>query len=725
MARRYREKKDSDDLLHDITKNIPAVVFQFYAKDTGEYGISYASERLAELFGISCGLDEMFDTFVSLLHEEDKARFLVSVKEAVDSCEPWSFEGRFVHQKGNVVWVHGMSTPERRDDRTVFSGILLDITRDKLNEELLEKKVRSLTSPLDDTEGIGFADLFNLEDIQRLQDQFAKATGVASIITHTDGTPITAPSNFCRLCGEIIRKTKKGLANCYKSDSIIGQLSTKGPAVQTCLSCGFLDAGAGISVGGRHIANWLIGQVRDESQTEESVGAYARAIGADEAAFIEAFNEVPNMPKARFQSIAEVLFTLANQLSTLAYQNVQQARFITERRKATEERKRLEQQLAYSQRMDAIGQLAGGIAHDINNILMGIQGNASLMLMHCPSGDPCHDGLIQIEEHVKRGANLTRQLLGFARGGKYEVKTLSINALIRKSAQLFLETRKEIQAVFNLPDDVCPVDVDEGQIEQVFLNIFINAWHAMPHGGTLTIETANNTFTDPEASAFEIPPGRYVRVSISDTGTGMDKKTLNRIFEPFYTTRAANGGTGLGLASAYGIVRNHGGAITAQSEPGKGAQFIIYLPSSVKPIERIEERKKTNLDQGHGGILIVDDERLAREPAARFLTMMGYSVSTAGSGDEALRLYENSHGGIDLVILDMIMPGMSGTEVLKQLKERDPRIRVLISSGYGFQGEVQLAMEMGCCGFIQKPYNFTDLSHLVRQALQGEHSPDA
>ncbi len=725
MARRYVKKPGSDDLLHDITRNIPAVVFQYYAKDTGEYGISYASERLAELFGISCGLDGMFDSFVSLLHEEDKERFLVSVREAVGSCAPWSFEGRIVRPQGNIVWIHGMSAPERRNDRIVFNGILLDITSDKQNEELLEKRVRSLTRPLDDTEGIGFEDLFNLEDIQRLQDQFAKATGVASIITHTDGTPITAPSNFCRLCGEIIRKTEKGLANCYKSDSIIGRLSTKGPAVQTCLSCGFLDAGAGISVGGRHIANWLIGQVRDESQTDESVGSYAREIGADEAAFIEAFNEVPGMPKARFQSIAEVLFTLANQLSTLAYQNVQQARFITERRKATEERKRLEQQLAYSQRMDAIGQLAGGIAHDINNILMGIQGNASLMRLHRPSGDPCQEGLIQIEEHVKRGANLTRQLLGFARGGKYEVKTLSINAMIRKCAQLFLETRKEIRAEFRLPDDVCPVDVDEGQIEQVFLNIFINAQHAMPHGGTLTIETANETLSDPDASAFEVPPGGYVRVSISDTGTGMDKKTLDRIFEPFYTTRAANGGTGLGLASAYGIVRNHGGAITAQSEPGKGARFIIHLPSSAKSIERAEERKKPDIAQGHGNILIVDDELLALEPAARFLAMLGYSVSTAGSGYEALRHFENNHASIDLVILDMIMPGMTGTEVLKQLKERDHRVPVLISSGYGFQGEVQRAMGMGCCGFIQKPYNFTDLSHLVRQALQGEDPPSA
>ena len=206
----------------------------------------------------------------------------------------------------------------------------------KQAEEAREKRLVALTRPLEDSAGIALEELFNLDDIQLLQDEFARATGVASIITLPDGTPITAPSSFCRLCSDIIRKTEKGCANCYKSDAVIGRLHLQGPTIQPCMSGGLWDAGAGIAVGGRHIANWLIGQVRDSTQTEEKMRAYAREIGADEASVVEAFREVPAMSREQFERVAQVLFTLANQLSATAYQNVQQARFITEH-KQTEE----------------------------------------------------------------------------------------------------------------------------------------------------------------------------------------------------------------------------------------------------------------------------------------------------------------------------------------------------------------------------------------------------
>ena len=214
-------------------------------------------------------------------------------------------------------------------------GVARDITDRKRAEEALEKRMVALTLPLDDSGSVTFEELFNLVDIQRLQDEFAKATGVASIITHPDGTPITAPSNFCRLCS-IIRKTEKGCANCFKSDAAIGRFSSLGPAIQTCMSGGLWDAGAGISVGGRHIANWLIGQVRDATQTEKHMRRYAREIGADQDAVVEAFREVPAMSRERFGLVAQALFTLANQLSATAYQNVQQARFIADRKRAEE-----------------------------------------------------------------------------------------------------------------------------------------------------------------------------------------------------------------------------------------------------------------------------------------------------------------------------------------------------------------------------------------------------
>jgi two-component system, cell cycle sensor histidine kinase and response regulator CckA len=390
---------------------------------------------------------------------------------------------------------------------------------------------------------------------------------------------------------------------------------------------------------------------------------------------------------------------------------------ITDRRQLMEDRLQLEQQLYQSQKMDAIGQLAGGVAHDFNNILMGIQGNTSLVLLEQSPEHPHYQKLSRIEEHVKRGANLTRQLLGFARGGKYEVKTLAINDLIRKSAQFFIETRKEIEADFQLQEDAHPVEVDAGQIEQVLLNVFINAGHAMPKGGQLHIQTTNVTLPEPHAGAFEMPPGDYVKIAISDTGTGMDGETLKRIFEPFFTTKSDKGGSGLGLASAYGIIRNHGGIIKATSKPGVGSTFNIFLPSSKKNFEEENEAANKGLVFGRGGILLVDDEPMILSSASELLKMLGYTVYQSASGQEAVSTYLAKKDYIDLVILDMILPGMSGAQVLKMLKESNPDVKIILSSGYGMQGEVQNVMESGCRGFIQKPYLFTELSSIVHQVL--------
>jgi len=394
---------------------------------------------------------------------------------------------------------------------------------------------------------------------------------------------------------------------------------------------------------------------------------------------------------------------------------------ITEEKRLEQERQKLEAQLFQSQKMDAIGQLASGVAHDFNNILTGIQGNASLIMMDYPEDHLHHQRLRRIEENVKRGANLTKQLLGFARGGKYEIRTLDVNDLVRKNAQLFTETKKEIEAAFELEDHVFPVEADAGQIDQVLLNIFINAGHAMPGGGNLYIQTANVTLLDKEAQAFDIPPGDYVRISISDTGTGMDQATLKRIFEPFFTTKAKQGGTGLGLASAYGIVRNHGGAITVQSEPGRGATFMIYLPASDKYIEKSEHEGFGHLVSGCGTILLVDDEPMILDSASEMLKMLGYTVYPAPTGQEALSVYMEKQKMIDLVILDMILPGMNGAQILKMLKDINPNVRVILSSGYSMQGDARNVMDLGCEGFIQKPYSFADLSKLVSKTIHLAH----
>jgi len=378
--------------------------------------------------------------------------------------------------------------------------------------------------------------------------------------------------------------------------------------------------------------------------------------------------------------------------------------------------KELEYQLQQAQRMEAIGTLAGGIAHDFNNLLMGIQGNVSLLTADIDGSHPHYERLANIEQYVKSGSELTKQLLGFARGGKYEVRPSNLNPIVNSSIDIFSRTKKEIRIHKKYRQELWVVEIDQGQIEQVLLNLYVNAWQAMPGGGDLFLQTENVILGEDNAETHDIDPGRYVKISITDTGVGMDAATQQRIFDPFFTTKDSSGCNGLGLASAYGIIKNHGGTVRVISEQGQGATFNIYLPVTDKPVTDRPDKSK-ELITGSEVLLLVDDEELILEIGNDMLEKLGYTVVVAQSGRQALEIYQKEQSRIDMVILDMIMPDMSGGETYERLKKINPAIKTMLSSGYSINGKAQAILDSGCQGFIQKPFNLTNLSQKIREIL--------
>ncbi len=379
-------------------------------------------------------------------------------------------------------------------------------------------------------------------------------------------------------------------------------------------------------------------------------------------------------------------------------------------------KKKLEVQLRQAQKMEAIGTLAGGIAHDFNNLLMGILGNISMTLLDMNSSNPYYERLKMVEEYVRKGAELAKQLLGFARGGKYEVKAADINELIRNQNQMFGRTRGEINIRGKYGKDIWMVKVDCDQIDKVLLNLYENAWQAMPGGGELFVQTENIILDEDYVMPHNVPVGKYVKISVTDTGIGMDEDTLQKIFDPFFTTREMERGTGMGLASAYGIIKNHGGFIEVYSKKDEGSTFNVYLPWYEEPAEK-EKEVVARVATEKRTVLLVDDQTMIIEVGKEIIEHLGYDVLTALNGKEALRVYRKNNDKIELVILDMVMPDMGGGKTYDKLKEINPHIKVLLSSGYSLTGEAREIMDRGCNGFIQKPFSIPDLSKKISTIL--------
>lgn len=385
------------------------------------------------------------------------------------------------------------------------------------------------------------------------------------------------------------------------------------------------------------------------------------------------------------------------------------------------ERKRVEEQFFQSQKMGAIGTLAGGIAHDFNNLLFIIMGNAELLKAEMTGISAEQLGLLgNIESSAKRGADLVKNLLTFARGEKGAVKPTNINKVVEEAVKILGRTvEKMINIETHLAPDLWAVNSDVSQMHQTILNICVNARDAMPNGGRLTIETKNVVIDEGYTQThIEAMAGKFVRISISDTGTGMDKETLQHIFEPFFTTKERSRGTGLGLAVSYGIVKAHKGFINVYSEKGKGSCFKIYLPATSEKIEAKPDVTEEKMPMKNTGIiLVVDDDPGIRDVSKAILERTGYNVIIARDGKEGIEIYRQKKDVVTMVILDYIMPGLSGKETFLELIKINPEIKVLISTGYSMNSHGQELLQIGVKGFIQKPFSAKELFEQINDII--------
>ena len=640
--------RKSENRLLGITTNMPGVVFQFYAKDNGEYGISYVSERLSDLFEVPSDteLEALFPIFISHIKEEDLDRFTASVQNAVKAVAPWNFEGRYIKPSGKMFWFHAMSLPTRHEDCLVFDGILLDVTERKQAENALRESEEQYT---------------------RLVDT------IPDVIIRTD------------LNGHIL----------FANDYALQRSGYKWEEVE-----------------GRNILEFVLSEEHERviqniiSIMEEGKhGPYEYHLIMKDGSLIP------------FEITSGVLRNAEGTPGGFVYV----CRDISLRQQNEQEKKNLQERLNQAQKMESVGQLAGGVAHDFNNMLSVILGHAEMAMGDTESGQPLYAHLLEIRKAAERSADLTRQLLAFARKQTVSPRVINMNQTVEGMLKMLQRLIGEDINLSWLPGvNSWPVKIDPSQVDQIMANLCVNARDAITGVGKVTIELENIHLDETFCAGYPyfISPGDYILLAVSDDGHGMDKKIQDRLFEPFFTTKDVGKGTGLGLATVYGIVKQNKGFINVYSEPGQGTTFRIYLPRHLGDVEQAKtEKLQESMGRGHETVLVVEDESAILDVCKIMLEQQGYEVLAAATPEEAIRLAEEHSGKIHLLITDMVMPGMNGRDLAKRFLSIYPAMKCLFMSGYTANMIAHQGILDEGVYFIQKPFSKNDLMAKVRKVL--------
>ncbi|HOV85679.1 MAG TPA: response regulator [Syntrophobacteraceae bacterium] len=634
-----------------------------------------SNEQLARMFGYDTR-EEFIAEYATLQNYVDagtREKMLERIRRA-GSIE--DFEARFYRKDRSIFWARYSARID--PEQGWIEGVAEDITEQKLTEETLKIQLRILSS----FHTIPDEEIFD-EVLKVILDVMHSPSG---LFGYLDGALVVPTMTYqmwdsCRIAdkktvfppaqwgdsswGRAIREKK---AN-YSNDP-----STKTPAGHIPVA--------------RHINMPVL--FRDE------------VIGLLTLANSE--TEYTEADVRRLEAIAD-------QVAPLLSARLQRVR-------AEKEKDRLRTELAQAQKLESVGRLAGGVAHDFNNMLGIILGYGDILMQKLHPGDPLRDDVKKIVEAGKRSASLTRRLLAFSRKQTLQPEVLNLNSVLRNLEKMLRRLiGEDIDLKLTLADDLAHVLIDPGQFDQVIMNLAVNARDAMPTGGKLTIETANVAIEEQIQTA--VPPGQYVMISVTDSGCGMDETVLPHIFEPFFTTKEKEKGTGLGLSTVYGIVKQSGGHIRAYSGPGQGSTFKIFLPPThVKPqVEKISLQERRQIGGGKR-VLVVEDEESMRELLRTILSRLGFEVFVAANGGEALLRVEEQGLEPDLVLTDVVMPGMSGAVLAERLRRSQPDLKVLFMSGYTDDAIVHHRMSDHGTPFIQKPFSIDDIAEKIRRVLQ-------
>ena len=687
--------RQSEMRLQDIAASIPGAVYQFLIRPDGTYAVPYMSAGAQNLFERPLAELTNPDLLFVDIHPDDLAALQQSISAAAQQMQRWTQEFRIVKPDGRITWLRGSANPRRVEDgMTLWNGVLLDITERKLGENRIRhlnrvlrviREVKRLTDRVQDRDTL-------IGEGCRLLVGRRGYTGAFIVLTDASDRPLSwtqagmGPS-FDPLAAAF---AQGALPPCCARVPIEKELLVVDIRETLCSACVLSTRNAkSVSLCVR-LAHGGVG--------------YGYLV-AEAGSHIEVDEEEQAL-------LAEIAGALAYALSVL--------QLAQDRKASDRKRLSLETQLLQAQKIESVGRLAGGVAHDYNNMLSVISGFAELALEKVAPGDPLHADLKQILEAAKRSSEITRQLVAFARKQTIAPKVLDLNDTVEGMLKMLRRLIGEDIDLAWMPDaGLWPVKMDPAQIDQILANLCVNARDAISAAGKITIETGNATLDETYcADHAGFIPGEFALLAVSDDGCGMEEELQAKIFEPFFTTKELGKGTGLGLATVYGIVKQNSGFINVYSEPGKGTTFKIYLPRHAAEAKETATACIEQIPAGRGEtVLLVEDEPTIIMIAKKMLERLEYRVVAAGTPSEAMRLARQSGGHIDLLLTDVVMPEMNGRELANKLQTMHPEIKILFMSGYTSNVIAHQGVLDAGVNFIQKPLALKELALKIRAIM--------